>query len=958
MPPVQRPALPPAEYDYGRLVRVWESPTPEDLAKEATNATPVGSRIVFASNVPAPSDLALLASAGFTLLQTDSDHQSTEETRPGAWDYAGPDRARALALGAGFDWCYFPHFAFPPRWYADKIAFPRIRCLEHDQTVEAFSPWDPNFGYFLNRGYEVLARHYSARGAKPALYLGVHGDYGECGLFIGARTAVAGQKEQWQQRFGNLHNHVGWWCGDPLARAAFRTAMLARYGSVEAVNRAWRTDYADAEAIAYPPGPGSASRRHWLDWVNWYRDSVSALTDTVCRVARRHFPDALLILPVGFANEDPRNGADNSMLAKVAARHRVHLRSTHGGFRPFAENQAGMLGRLASACRFYGAPLWTEPPSAIEPDAQTARAFETISLGARGHFDWASNVSTGRDAYYRNSKHMRVARRVTDVAMFFPTTSHLLKPDDGYPQTLLRGTSAIRDGVLDGALDRYRVLVWWEGAVVEATVLERIRAWIQRGGALVAYDFGKVETVEGATDWFRDVLGYAGKGAAGSGALRFVLAPGTRMPQAYRISVGEVRSAQFLEGDWYPAETTDGVTRRWTGEVADLRLPAPAQREAAATSQREAAATSQREAAATSQREAAATSQREAAATGDGDLTVSVRASFPPEAAGLRREVLVNGTQVGIMDLAGEHTYRFAVPASVIGGRSVLRVSLRCKPFVPATSLKGSLDQRRLGIWVTHVEIQSEASRSTVSDAPPSGRFEVGIDLRRLRSEWARPYGRGWTVYFPARRDQLPAFCEVVRYVVYHLSDLDPSKADALAIDNAWDGMYATLCTDRAIYYNGADTKALRTIVLSPSAFSATPEVRKPASFMHELTLDPHSLAVIPGDKPHEEMLLQCERFTMLGALEPLEGPSFSPATGQTHVLIPEQGEIGTRFECPAAGTYFVHYRTTRRGAMARAQLLVDGRPCRTVPSVREHRSAGVSPARADRSAGVSPATK
>jgi len=388
-------------------VRFWNVEPPEALADGYGYARPLGGRIILSSNT-SPAHLAVLASAGFTLLQTDSDHLSTEETRPNVYDFKNADAMERMARQAGFDWAYFPHFAFPPPWYSQRIQYTRVRCLEHDQTVEAYSPWDPNFPYFVGRGYQILARHFLGTGVAPAvpppaktppaLYVGIHGDYGECWLFIGARTGVPGQREDWQSRFGNLHNHVGWWCGDAQSRASFRNAMMAKYGGISALNAAWRTNFANAEAITYPSSPNAGSRRYWLDWVNWYRQSVSTMVDAISRIARRHFPTSLLMLPCGFGDEDPRTGADNSMLAKIAARYRMDLRSTHGGHRPFAENQASMLGRLASACRFYGVPFWTEPPGTITPDVQVARMFEAITLGARGHFDWAPNVQTGREA--------------------------------------------------------------------------------------------------------------------------------------------------------------------------------------------------------------------------------------------------------------------------------------------------------------------------------------------------------------------------------------------------------------------------------------------------------------------------------------------------------------------------------------------------------------------------------
>lgn len=905
---------PDGEYDYSRIVRQWNVPGTEDIARTATYARPVGDRIILASNTASGID-RLLRSTGFTLLQTDSDHLSTEEVRPGVWDFAQPDAMARAAQEGGFDWAYFPHFAFPPPWYAQKNPFTRIRCLEHDQTVEAWSPWDPNFGYFISRGYQTLARHFgdlrTARsGSGPALYLGVHGDYGEAGLMMGARVAVPGQREHWEQRFGNLHNHLGWWCGDPLARAAFRKDMLQRYADLRALNAAWGTAYRTADEIAYPLETASANRRHRLDWVQWYLGSVSNITDIVCRIARRTFPDALLMLPCGFGDENPRGGADNSMLAKIAARHRVDIRSTHGGFQAFPRSQATMLGRLASAARFYGTPFWTEPPSAITPEGQVARMFESITLGARGHFDWASNVRTGREAYYRFGKLMRVADRVTDVAMFFPTTSHLLNPASGYPKVLEEGCTRVRDildydivderMIADGALQRYRVLVLWEGNVVEAQTLERIRSWVERGGVLAAYDFGKIETVERDQSWFREVLGYAGKLSPAWASVRFEPAAGKPLQDAYRINVGAAEAEAYLDGDWFGPEASGGVHRRWTGAAASVRIPVRA----------------------------------------GADLALTVRASFPPEAAGLVRKVLVNNAEVGVIDQAGDHTYRFAVPRTLLKGQSVAKITLRSATFVPRQRLPGSVDDRSLGLWVTYVQLNREDAPVSAADpGAPQGRFDTTISFPKLRSEWARRLGRGWTVYFPAQRSQLAGYYEVIRYLTYQLTDLDPALADAIAIDNAWDGVYGTLCTDRAVYYNPGKAQRFRTVVLSPSAFDAHREVIRPSSFTHELTFAPESITVKPFGSVPEELLLQCEKFTDLESHNPLEGGPFSPGTGPTHVLVPEGGTIMTRFECPTAGRYRVFYRTTRRNALCEAELLVNGRPC--LPAQGLHRRVG-----------------
>src|SRR5205823_568503 len=111
---------------------------------------------------------------------------------------------------------------------------------------EAFSIWDPAWPGFIDRGYSAIDHQFALKppllavrpprpeGAGPgtsvaSLYVGIHGDYGEAGLMMGARVSVPGQKEDWMARFGNLHDHLGWWCNDPLARADFRASMLQKY---------------------------------------------------------------------------------------------------------------------------------------------------------------------------------------------------------------------------------------------------------------------------------------------------------------------------------------------------------------------------------------------------------------------------------------------------------------------------------------------------------------------------------------------------------------------------------------------------------------------------------------------------------------------------------------------------------------------------------------------------------
>src|SRR6185369_4929616 len=130
--------------------------------------------------------------------------------------------------------------------------------------------------------------------------------------------------------------------------------MVSKYGSIDVLNVAWKTNYGKPGEIDYPASSTGISRRRWLDFVEWYQRGATGLADLVCRASEKTFPDSLKMLPAGFPDENVHGGNDNTLIAQIAARHNVDVRSTHGGFKPFAENQATMLGRISSACKLYG----------------------------------------------------------------------------------------------------------------------------------------------------------------------------------------------------------------------------------------------------------------------------------------------------------------------------------------------------------------------------------------------------------------------------------------------------------------------------------------------------------------------------------------------------------------------------------------------------------------------------
>ena len=470
--------------------------------------------------------LERLKRLGFTVFQYDTDHLSTDEAAPGVWDFGRNgwggggkyERIYERIRAQGGKWMLMTHFAWPPEWYRRTRRYTRLACLEHRQTCEAFSIWDPEAVRYLDRGYGALRAHFgNSREVIWGFYVGVHGDYGEA-MFPAYYRIQAGLKDDWLEHFEDLHNHLGFWCGDELAQRDFRNRMLERYGGLPALNAAWGTGYARGEAVAYPIF-GMDSRRHYLDFVRWYLDSMVRYTAAHLESLARHFPEQLKLVPLGAESEDVRIGQDYSALVKRCGELGAQVRSTHGGFYPFDRNAVSQLAHIGSACKHYGVPFWTEPQSGISPAGQVGRIFEALCLGSSAFWDWPRNLEDPAvAAVLRQYRHLLVRDMpLVESALLFPQTDHYLHPTRGFPQRYARlgarTRSLIHSDVVDermiadGALERYRFLIHLEGSVFEAETLERIGAWVRRGGVLALLVERDLETVEGDAGLAAGLLG-------------------------------------------------------------------------------------------------------------------------------------------------------------------------------------------------------------------------------------------------------------------------------------------------------------------------------------------------------------------------------------------------------------------------------------------------------------------
>ncbi|MBV9469654.1 MAG: hypothetical protein JOZ57_10470, partial [Abitibacteriaceae bacterium] len=169
----------------------------------------------------------LVKSLGFSLSQTDSDHLNVNETAPGQWDWTRADAELAACRRAGLQWQYFPHFHWAPEWYRKTDKFVPCSGLRTGKQLPCISIWSPDILGWYEHGYAALAQHYG-NGPDPvaAIYLGVHGDFGETIFPMGWHPDET-------KRFGESGAGApDFWCADDYARADFGHYIQQKYRSL------------------------------------------------------------------------------------------------------------------------------------------------------------------------------------------------------------------------------------------------------------------------------------------------------------------------------------------------------------------------------------------------------------------------------------------------------------------------------------------------------------------------------------------------------------------------------------------------------------------------------------------------------------------------------------------------------------------------------------------------------
>lgn len=475
----------------------------------------------------------LYRSLGVTSIESYVTWESVERNGEGQWDFSQWDRQVEILKKYGLKWVPFliAGCAYAtPDWFRESDRHYPSVCLEHQMPSKIQSIWNPAVKPYIEKFIAKFAERYRHSGVIESVLLGVTGDFGEVlyPVWGGGWTFIIP---------GVYHVHLGFWCAEEYAHQAFHKYALQCYGDVTAVNAAWGTQWYQESEIDFPPlsipdksryiipdeGNGSGvpfytnaqDRRRWLDFMLWYRQSLTDWADWWLATTRSYFPAEEIYLCTG-GNAHPAHGSDFSAQCKAAARYGAGVRITNEASN-YAENFY-LTRWVASAGQFYNAFFGFEPAGGVDENGVVARIYNATASGARQLHYYAGNVTASQpriDRFEQNAHMLFPAQPIVPLALFYPNADLTLNWTwiDHKINHFRERSAWLRDAVdhdyvdeimaTDGALDQYRYLFVADSGYFEQETLQRIDDWLHKGGTLICLAKHRMLTVSGDDGYFK-----------------------------------------------------------------------------------------------------------------------------------------------------------------------------------------------------------------------------------------------------------------------------------------------------------------------------------------------------------------------------------------------------------------------------------------------------------------------
>jgi len=415
------------------------------------------------------------------------------ERSPGVFDWRFYDAVVDEMERHGLKW--FPllivgsAYALPDWMHASKELDGYV-CLEHGIKIDIPTIFNDKQVKYVRRFLSEFGKHYGKRTALLGVRLGPSANYGE------AQYPATGN---WGYRWGQIHTHIGYWAGDPDASIVFRSWVRSRYKSVADLNEAWQTRYTSFDEVKTFLPEVAQSPRMRVDFSTWYMDAMSDWCEKWAMWSREALPETSIYQSSGGWGA-VAIGTDYTAQAKSMAK-------LKGGIRLTNENDSYLNNfattRMASsAARFYGAKLGYEPAGFGSARGVMARLYNTLANGADHLFYYGGNITSSDQAPRLWAQYAPLldkrAKPAAEIAVFYPDTANKLSDDVlryRLASAFFERVHALRaktdfdyaseQMILDGALDRYKVLVFLWGRVAEKGVIEKIDRWVRAGGVII-----------------------------------------------------------------------------------------------------------------------------------------------------------------------------------------------------------------------------------------------------------------------------------------------------------------------------------------------------------------------------------------------------------------------------------------------------------------------------------------
>ena len=550
-----------------QVVRLVSPPGWDEKLDAMKVSIPAGQELCIGINAADPIQLKRLRNMGVTSVEQYVTWESCERAGEDQWDFSYWDAELEKITAAGLKWLPFliagPAYSLPD-WYRASREFEGMVCVEHNIESKIQSFWDKNFYRYIERFLKKFAEHYQDHRVFEGLLFGISGDFGE--------SIVSVWHGNWPTNIPGLyHAHAGYWCNDRFARASFKEHMQAKFGgNLERLNTSWDTDFKSFGALQYPPlesGPENfrvdeatdagvfvpataPQRRRWIDFIDWYRQSMTDYAAFWMETARRYFPDTELYLCTG-GDAVPWHASEFAAQAKVCGKVGGGIRVTNEAS-DYAFNFT-CTNWVATACAHYGGYFSFEPAGQVTERGVVCRVYNGAATGARSLHYYSDNIigNEERALNFAGNVHFLSEGGIRrDIALLYPDTPMMLEP--GSRDDLYALFPVMRDytdyayacdcTIADGILDTVRALIIPMDGYYRTATLERIRAFVQAGGLLIGLGLRTLRDLDGDADYLSVLFG-------GENAGHCLLLSGEIADLAGRIRAGDREAAAILQRD-------------------------------------------------------------------------------------------------------------------------------------------------------------------------------------------------------------------------------------------------------------------------------------------------------------------------------------------------------------------------------------------------------------------------